>query len=145
MPNHDSWSANFSATSTRAARVLLECGVMSVSSTSHSTSTLLPPRIGSGQLKTGLSTRSEEEPSAWLVLDPSKPQVGSSSPSARILVFERSLAVGLVPSIQMYSALKLIGGVLEKGGAAAQQESQVAISQLLPVCEQDVTYVRLCR
>ena len=71
-----------------------------------------PPRIGSGQEKTGLSTRSEEWPSAWFVEDPSKPQIGRSWPlvsSARIFVLERSLAVGSVPSIQMYSALKLTG------------------------------------
>ena len=37
--------------------------------------------------------------------EPSKPQMGSSVPSVRILVFDRSLAVGSVPSIQMYSAL----------------------------------------
>ena len=30
---------------------------------------------------------------------------GSSAPSGTILVFDRSLAVGSVPSIQMYSAL----------------------------------------
>jgi hypothetical protein len=45
-----------------------------------------------------------------LVLEPSKPQMGSSAPSSRIFVFERSLAVGSVPSIQMYSALYAIGG-----------------------------------
>jgi hypothetical protein len=44
-------------------------------------------------------------PGAWLVLEPSKPHSGSSAPSARIFVFERSRALGSVPSIQMYSAL----------------------------------------
>ena len=44
-------------------------------------------------------------PGAWFVDEPSKPQMGSSAPLARILVFERSFAVGSVPSIQMYSAL----------------------------------------
>ncbi len=43
------------------------------------------------------------------MLEPSKPQIGSSAPSSTILVFERSFAVGSVPSIQMYSALKGIG------------------------------------
>ena len=72
---------------------------------------LSPPRIGSGQLKTGCSTQSDLSPGAWLVDEPSKPQIGSSLvPSSRILVFERSLAVGSVPSIQMYSALYAIGG-----------------------------------
>lgn len=71
-----------------------------------------PPRIGSGHVKTGFSTRSEAWPSAWLVLDPSKPQMGSSATSddgepGMILVLERSLAVGSVPSIQMYSALNV--------------------------------------
>jgi hypothetical protein len=39
------------------------------------------------------------------VLDPSKPQIGGTASSARIFVFDRSEAVGRVPSIQMYSAL----------------------------------------
>src|SRR5690554_3571048 len=83
-------------------------GVMSMFSTSHSTRRLSPPRIGSGQLNTGFRTQSDWSPGAWLVDDPSKPQMGRSAgatPSAMILVFERSLAVGSVPSIQMYSAL----------------------------------------
>ena len=42
---------------------------------------------------------------AWLVLDPSKPQMGGSSESGRILVLDRISAMGTVPSIQMYSAL----------------------------------------
>src|ERR1700722_20731939 len=84
-------------------------------STSQSTRMLSPPRIGSGQVNTGTSTRSEAWPSAWLVLEPSKPQVPGCAPSARILVLERSLAVGSVPSIQMYSALTLTGAVLAMG------------------------------
>ncbi len=78
---------------------------MSVSSTSHITSLSSPPRMGSGTTSTGCSTQSELLPGAWLVLDPSKPQIGSSAPSDRILVFDRNRAVGSVPSIQMYSAL----------------------------------------
>jgi hypothetical protein len=61
--------------------------------------------MGSGYEATGCSTQSELLPGAWLVLEPSKPQIGSSLPSARILVFDRRRAVGSVPSIQMYSAL----------------------------------------
>ncbi len=105
MPNIGSWSAYFSATSRSLARVFDGCGVMSVSRTSHRTSTSLPPRTGSGQENTGFSTQSDALPGAWLVDDPSKPQMGSSAPSARIFVFDRSFAVGSVPSIQMYSAL----------------------------------------
>lgn len=76
-----------------------------------------PPRIGSGHVKTGFSTRSEAWPTAWLVLEPSKPQIGSSATScdglpAMIFVFERSLAVGSVPSIQMYSALNVTEAIL---------------------------------
>jgi hypothetical protein len=56
-------------------------------------------------MNTGLSTQSEFEPGAWFVLDPSKPQIGGCCPLGTIFVFDRSLAVGLVPSIQMYSAL----------------------------------------
>ena len=48
MPNNGSWSAYFSATAAQAARVLVGCGVKSVSSTSHSTRMSSPPRIGSG-------------------------------------------------------------------------------------------------
>src|SRR5688572_22539395 len=76
---------------------------------------LSPPRIGSGQLNTGRSTQSDLSPGAWLVDDPSKPQIGRSPafvPSSRIFVFERSLAVGSVPSTQMYSALIAIRGFL---------------------------------
>src|SRR3954451_7223716 len=106
MPNHGSWAAYFSATARNAARVLVGCGVMSVSRTSHRTRTSSFPRMGSGQLKTGLSTQSEALPGAWLVDEPSKPQMGRSvTPSVMILVFDRNLAVGSVPSIQMYSAL----------------------------------------
>ena len=78
---------------------------MSVSRTSDITSTSSPPRIGSGQENTGCSTQSEFDPGAWFVLEPSKPQIGNSTPSARTFVFDRSRAVGSVPSIQMYSAL----------------------------------------
>ena len=56
-------------------------------------------------MNTGLSTQSLLSPVAWFVLDPSKPQIGSSASSATILVFEPQLGVGSVPSIQMYSAL----------------------------------------
>ncbi len=78
---------------------------MSVSSTSHITSLFSPPRMGSGTTNTGCSTQSELLPGAWFVLDPSKPQIGSSAPSGRTFVFDRRRAVGSVPSIQMYSAL----------------------------------------
>src|SRR5262245_36271304 len=141
MPKIGSWSLYRVATSAQAARVLVMCGVMSVYRTSLSTSTLSPPRIGSGQENTGCSTQSERSPGAWLVLDPSKPQIGSSAPSARTLVFERSLALGSVPSIQMYSALYAIGGsVLRRrmfptvrcGGC------QGAVSELLLECERTV-------
>src|SRR5690348_5893546 len=72
---------------------------------------LSPPRIGSGQLKTGFSTQSDLSPGAWFVDEPSNPQIGRSFlPSSMILVFERSLAVGAVPSTQMYSALYAIRG-----------------------------------
>lgn len=118
MPKIDSCAANFSATSASAARVLDSCGVMSMLRTSHMTRMSSPPRIGSGKLATGLSTRSEACPSAWFVEEPSKPQIGSSAPlasSPSIFVLERSLAVGSVPSIQMYSALKLTGHILRGG------------------------------
>jgi hypothetical protein len=69
------------------------------------TSLSSPPRIGSGKLATGLSTQSLLSPVAWLVLEPSNPQIGRSAPSGRMFVFERQIAVGSVPSIQMYSAL----------------------------------------
>src|SRR5262245_36103876 len=88
----------------RGAGVGLVRGVVGVEDlTQHKD--VAPPRIGSGNEATGLRTRSEAWPSAWFVLEPSKPQIGRPAPSARILVFDLSLAVGRVPSIQMYSAL----------------------------------------
>ncbi len=62
------------------------------------------PRIGSGTVYTGRSTQSELAPGAWLVLEPSKPQMSGSFPSATIRVLLRMIGLGLVPSIQMYSA-----------------------------------------
>ncbi len=85
--------------------MFVSCGVMSVSNTSVITRMLSPPRIGSGHEKTGFNTQSEAVPGAWLVLEPSKPQMGRFLPLSRIFVFERRRAVGSVPSIQMYSAL----------------------------------------
>ena len=105
MPNSDSCDAYFFATGSSSARVLVTCGVMSGSSTSAITNKLSPPRTGSGHENTGRSTQSEFEPGAWFVLEPSKPQIGRSLPFGRTLVFERSRAVGSVPSIQRYSAL----------------------------------------
>jgi hypothetical protein len=61
--------------------------------------------MGSGHENTGFSTQSDASPGAWFVLEPSKLQIGSSAPTVRIFVFERSRGVGSVPSIQMYSAL----------------------------------------
>ena len=79
---------------------------MSVRSTSHITRTSSPPRIGSGHENTGWRTQSELLPGAWLVLEPSNPQMGRGlEPSVMTLVLDRSRAVGSVPSIQMYSAL----------------------------------------
>ena len=64
-----------------------------------------PPRSGSEQVNTGRNTQSDLSPVAWLVLEPSKPQIGGvDTSSARILVLLRSMGVGSVPSIQMYSA-----------------------------------------
>ena len=62
------------------------------------------PRRGSGQLNTGRRTQSESSPAAWFVLEPSKPQIPGSFPSATIRVLLRSSGDGSVPSIQMYSA-----------------------------------------
>ena len=61
-------------------------------------------RRGSGQTNTGCRTQSESLPSAWLVLEPSNPQIGGSLPFSTIFVLLRSSGVGSVPSIQMYSA-----------------------------------------
>ena len=104
MPNIGSWSPYFSTTARSLARVLVGWGVKSVSSTSHITSLSSGPRRGSGTMNTGRRTQSESWPSAWLVLEPSKPQMPGSSPSAMTLVLLRSSGDGSVPSIQMYSA-----------------------------------------
>ncbi len=61
-------------------------------------------RRGSGHTKTGWRTQSESFPSAWFVLEPSKPQIPGSLPPSTILVLLRRSGVGSVPSIQMYSA-----------------------------------------
>ena len=66
-----------------------------------------------------MSTQSEFLPGAWFVLEPSKPQIGRSSPSAMILVLERRRAVGSVPSIQMYSALKVTRALLRSSLSVA--------------------------
>lgn len=105
IPYQESCASYCAAIGRSRARVLVSCGVPSTRYTSHRTSLLSPPRIGSGQEKTGFSTQSERSPGAWFVLDPSNPQSGRSAPSARIRVFDRNRAVGSVPSIQMYSAL----------------------------------------
>src|ERR687897_1576273 len=103
---------------------------------------LSPPRIGSGQLNTGWSTQSDLSPGAWLVEEPSKPQIGRSlTPSSRIFVFERSLAVGAVPSTQMYSALYAIGVPFLHGGVRVRDagpRSQRAVTQPFPECERYV-------
>ena len=65
----------------------------------------LPSRIGSGQVNTGFNTQSEFSPGAWLVLDPSNPHIGGFSPNGTILVLDLNFCVGVVPSIQIYSAL----------------------------------------
>ena len=70
---------------------------MSGSSTSARTRMLSPPRIGSGQQKTGLSTQSDASPGAWFVDEPSNPQMGRSSSFcvfSMTFALERSFAVG---------------------------------------------------
>src|ERR1019366_3842209 len=104
MPNIGSELANFLATASVAARVLVSCGGMSALRTSHITNTSLAPRSGSANVATGLSTQSENLPVAWLVLEPSNPHTGGFLPSATILVLLRRSRVGSDPSIQMYSA-----------------------------------------
>ena len=104
MPNMGSWSAYFSAAAAQAARVFVAWGVKSVSRTSHITSLSPGFRRGSGQLKTGCRTQSESLPLAWLVLEPSNPQIPGSLPSATMRVLLRRSGDGSVPSIQMYSA-----------------------------------------
>ena len=99
--------------------------------------------MGSGQLNTGWSTQSDLSPGAWFVDEPSKPQIGRSFvPSSRIFVFERSLAVGAVPSTQMYSALYAIGGSFppQRGVSEwdAGSRSQRAVTRRFPECERYV-------
>ena len=84
--------------------MLVGWGVKSVSSTSHITSRSSGPRRGSGHVNTGCRTQSESWPRAWLVLEPSNPQVPGVLPSAMMRVLLRRRGDGSVPSIQMYSA-----------------------------------------
>src|SRR5262249_50665821 len=104
-----SCAAYFSATARSNERVFVGCGLPSAENTSVITRTLSPPRIGSGHMKTGLMMQSDAWPSAWFVLEPSKPHSGTFFSSVtgpgKILVFDRSFRVGSVPSTQMYSAL----------------------------------------
>src|SRR3954451_13553932 len=118
MSNIGVLSAYFSASATHPERVLVGCGVKSVSSTSQSTRMSPGSRSGSGQVNTGRSTQSELAPGAWLVLEPSKPQMSGSLPSATIRVLFRMIGDGLVPSIQMYSAWYGIHELLIIGTAA---------------------------
>ena len=93
MPNSGSWSAYFSAIGRSSARVLVACGVMSVSSTSHITSTSSPPRIGSGHDATRAAARSRSCcPAPGWCSSRRSPRSAGSLPSARILVFDRSRA-----------------------------------------------------
>ena len=88
---------------------------------------------------------------AWLVLEPSKPQMPGSSPSARILVLDADLGVGSVPSIQMYSAL--VGhwcpplGCRRRSATrrAGGQCWQCRISCTLPDCERRANEPHIAR
>jgi hypothetical protein len=71
IPKRGSCLAYFFTVFTHAARVLVGCGFMSASNTSHITKTWGAPRSGSGQTKTGRSTQSLLSPGACSVLDPS--------------------------------------------------------------------------
>ncbi len=63
------------------------------SSTSHITSTFVAAADRVRAREHRAAARSPScSPGAWLVLEPSKPQIGSSVPSARILVFDRRRA-----------------------------------------------------
>src|SRR3954453_12885069 len=95
------------------ARLFDGCGVLpSGIITSHITSTPLvrPP---SGNTATGLSTQSDECPSACKVEEPSNPHSGSCSrvgneSNSLIWVLPRRFGVGIYPSSQMYSSLYLV-------------------------------------
>ena len=150
MPNSGSWPANFSATGASSARVLVGCGVMSVSSTSHITSTLSPPRIGSGHDEHGLQHAvgclARRLVRARTVEAPDRQARQIALPS-RIFVFDRRRAVGSVPSIQMYSALiTTVAPVLGARTQCPRRASSMfdaafrrAISRPLPECERSVT------
>jgi len=96
-------------------------------------------RSGSGQVKTGTKTQSENEPVAWFVLEPSKPQISGFLPSAMMRVFERKPCVGSAPSIQMYSAWYGMFSPRRQGTGVPQNHSFVrtvsATRLLLNVCE----------
>ena len=99
-------SLYIAAASAQAARVLVGCGSSVLAKyTSHITRMLRPPRSGSLHQYTGLRTQSDDSPVACSVDEPSKPQMGGVfTELSMIFVFERSMGVGLTPSIQMYSA-----------------------------------------
>ena len=108
MPNQHSSSDNFSANFLKAALVLLLCTDPSALKTSHITRISFFPLIGSEKKETGRNKQSLSEPSACCVLEPSKPHSGNSAISSigpsTILVLLLNLAVGVCPSIHIYSA-----------------------------------------
>jgi hypothetical protein len=54
---------------------------------------------------TGFNMQSDDSPVACSVEEPSNPQIGGVvTELSMILVFDRSIGVGLAPSIQTYSA-----------------------------------------
>jgi hypothetical protein len=125
MPNHGSWSAYFSATSTQAARVLVGCGVMSGSSTSHMTSLSSPPRMGSGHWRPGAARSPSSHPAPGWCSNRRSPRWGAP-PSAMILVFDRRRRrLGAVDpdvlSPVAHASSSLRNGMVSDGGPVGQR------------------------
>jgi hypothetical protein len=76
------------------------------------------------------------EPGAWLVLEPSNPQIGRSSAFGKTFVFDRRRAVGSVPSIQMYSALITAAPVLVSGRDWVRLSAASLVAGSYPVVAQ---------
>ena len=109
MPNSGSWPANCSATARAAARVLDgvrgHVGVEHLAQ--HQDVVAAPDRVRAGEHRLEHAVGRVRPRPGWCSSRRS-PRSAGSAPSARIFVFDRSLAVGSVPSIQMYSALMVI-------------------------------------
>ena len=135
--------------------MLVGCGAMIVGEQhlAHDQHVVAAADAGRGRRSTGRSTQSELSPGAWLVLEPSKPQMPGSSPSAMILVFERSIGgrLGAVdPDVlspvghdsPRWSRGGRVGNAHRPSGGHRITGSSGQFPERLPECERYVNWTR---